>query len=131
MFLFKDTFRRERSLAYQRVLKRNLEENQRSEAQSHASSKNTDEKTPSTDVSAAEAADPQSSAPEFKDIKLSLKDADPVMPMFRVLRYLNNPVILTASGTLSRHAFVLRETYRSQDLYTDFRTPFCTRRPVS
>ncbi|EIW65089.1 MFS general substrate transporter [Trametes versicolor FP-101664 SS1] len=98
VFLFKDTFRRERSLAYQRVLKRNIEESQRSEAQSHASSKNTYEKTPPTEVSAAEAAERKPTAPAFKDIKLSLKDADPVMPMLRVLRYLNNPVILTASG---------------------------------
>lgn len=104
-FLFKDTFRRERSLAYQRVLKRNLEENQRNEAQSRASS----EKKPNAHVADSEAAEGQPTPAAFSDIKLSLKDVDPVMPMLRVLRRLNNPVILVASGEFEKCRCGLRD----------------------
>ncbi|KAH9850637.1 MFS general substrate transporter [Lenzites betulinus] len=96
-FLFKDTFRRERSLVYQRVLKRNLEDEQRDAKKSRTSSKDNESKR-EAQVTDAEAADGQPAPGTFKDIKLSLRDVDPVMPMLRVLRYVNNPVILVASG---------------------------------
>ncbi|KAI0638936.1 MFS general substrate transporter [Trametes polyzona] len=98
VFFFKDTFRRERSLAYQRVLKRNLEENRREEEKSRVSSSNDGENKPEPQISDVEVGDHQHAPPTFSDIRLSVKDVDPVMPMLRVLRYLNNPVILIASG---------------------------------
>ncbi|KAI0358910.1 MFS general substrate transporter [Trametes cingulata] len=98
-FLFKDTFRRERSLAYQRVLRRNLEEPQRGREKPRPTSSQGDENQASTPASEDnEATHRDTAEPAFQSIRLSLKDVDPVMPMLRVLRYLNNPVILTASG---------------------------------
>lgn len=48
------------------------------------------------------------------NFKLSAKDVDPVMPMIRVLRSLNNPVILTASGFIYGFSYsILYTTVRA------------------
>ncbi|KAI0367484.1 MFS general substrate transporter [Pilatotrama ljubarskyi] len=81
-FLFKDTFHRECSLAYHRVLRCNLEKSRPCEEKSPAANNRGVEGQPSA----------------YQNIRLSLKDVDPISPILQVLRYFNNPVILTASG---------------------------------
>ncbi|KAI0088499.1 MFS general substrate transporter [Irpex rosettiformis] len=119
---FKDTFRRERSLTYQRVLQRVKAQQlaaQRSETStlSHITAvekkpprlfgkklfvEDDDEKKPSRDspdVLETRAAVEDVTA-EVKEIKLSLTDVNPVPPMLNVLSRLNNVAILACSGIL-------------------------------
>ncbi|KAI0733600.1 MFS general substrate transporter [Fomitopsis betulina] len=107
-FLFKDTFRRERSLAYQRMLRRALQAQRAEEPQMpmHAFKEpvapSGEHVVTSTDISSVD------------NFKLSAKDVDPVMPMIRVLRSLNNPVILTASGFIYGFSYsILYTTVRA------------------
>ncbi|EMD39683.1 hypothetical protein CERSUDRAFT_111994 [Gelatoporia subvermispora B] len=131
--MFKDTFRRERSLSYQAAVRRVLEHQaaqqaaQRSETSSMThvagvlgtpgsvtpqdisevqSDKLSGKVTPEGEKTVADA-DVEAQAPEMKrapssipDVKLSLKDVNPVGPLIHVLRRLNNIAILTASGLL-------------------------------
>jgi hypothetical protein len=93
-FLFKDTFRRERSLAYQRVLQRNKKlQPQRAKASIPRAVE-----AEKTEVIHSSDYTPRPSSPSLITTKLSLRDIDPITPMLRVLRSLNNPVILSASG---------------------------------
>lgn len=48
------------------------------------------------------------------NFKLSARDVDPIMPMLRVLRSFNNPVILTASGFIYGFSYsILYTTVRA------------------
>ena len=118
---FKDTFRSERSLTYQLVLKRVADQRaaaRRSETSSLSHVTMVD-REPSAWIRAPEKAfqkhetqvtfqDVESQVPvpheedaDVKEIRLSLRDVNPIRPLVAVLRRLNNAAILFASGTRS------------------------------
>lgn len=97
LFLFKDTFRRERSLTYQTVLKRRTHERD-------LKSRNASQVTVTDDATVLGA-----EAPPLKAIKLSLRDINPFPPLWLVLRRKNNLSILFPSGLL--FAFTYSITY--------------------
>lgn len=121
---FKDTFRRERSLTYQTVLKQVLEHEaaKRSETSTVVAGdiheeKNADAPTLNKEVSQidnkvadkdVEAQTPASEqaevAPILNDFRLTLKDVNPIGPIIHVLRRMNNLVILIASGTANNES---------------------------
>lgn len=127
-FFFKDTFRRERSLTYQRVLQRvRLQQlaAQRSETStlSHitavekkpprffgkkSTAKEDDEEKSSRvqpgDLEAQAAV--EDVAAEVQEVKLSLTDVNPVPPMLHVLSRLNNVAILACSGKLPQSSLL-------------------------
>ncbi|KAH9055249.1 major facilitator superfamily domain-containing protein [Lactarius vividus] len=84
VFFFRDTFRKERSLTYQRVLAR------RRSAASKRSSVTSDP----TPVATVAVASPQAGA----EIALSFKDVNPFPPLFLVLKRRNNIATLFPSG---------------------------------
>lgn len=126
LVLFKDTFRRERSLAYQLVLKRDRERALRSLGHSRAQSRRASQETvqmaeiaaQSAGAEASAAADrekaPRTSAAPRSDpptlvvaeIKPSFWDVNPFPPLWQILHRLNNLLILIASG-----ACTLRRLY--------------------
>ena len=115
LFLFKDTYRRERSLTYQSVLRRHERERLRSLAASKRSSmmtvydkappsvdKDSDDKdpattqvTPNVDIEAGRPERPREPSPEAK---MTLSDVNPIPPMWKIIRRWNNLVILISSG---------------------------------
>ncbi|EIN12476.1 MFS general substrate transporter [Punctularia strigosozonata HHB-11173 SS5] len=95
VFIFKDTFRRERSLTYQQVLRR-LEQ-ERSAASTAANSKRASQVT-------------LSPVKRLDEITLSLKDVNPIGPVFMVLRRLNNFTILFASGLIFSFSYSISYT---------------------
>lgn len=118
-FLFKDTFRKERSLTYQNVLKRRIRERQQHEQQKTRRSRSGDV-TPATarpsvenehaseKMTRAEQGSPKDleaqkvvvSAEVMKEIKPSLADVNPLPPYWRVIKQKNNLVAITSSGQL-------------------------------
>jgi MFS family permease len=83
LFFFKDTFRRERSLTYQDVLRHKLHEHAvKMTGHQH--------EHPGQDVEKQE--------PKDIVIKLSIKDMNPVRPIVQVLIRFNNLLVLLASG---------------------------------
>ena len=121
--VFKDTFRRERSLTYQSVLWRMRRQRMKTQAALRgqelevvsASEKKTkeadsQEDSPGTPVSA--------SNQNIQEIKLSLKDVNPFSPLIMVIRRMNNVIILSASGiSMSRLLGYTLITSRLQDFY--------------
>lgn len=121
---FKDTFRRERSLTYQLVLRRvraQQEAARRSETStmSHVTAveREDDETVHQRTISEPKTADsdgkrerqritfqdveaqtPSADGVRLTEVKLSLKDVNPIPPMWAVLRRPNNLTILFASG---------------------------------
>lgn len=123
---FKDTFRRERSLTYQSVLKRVLahEAAKLSETstvvagdipeEKHSRSLDKEvqqiaDKVTDKDV---EAQNPEQTevAPIINEIKLSFKDVNPIGPIIHVLRRMNNLVTLTASGLIFAFSYSISYT---------------------
>ncbi|KAJ7619375.1 vacuolar DHA amino acid exporter [Roridomyces roridus] len=94
LLLFKDTFRKERSLTYQSVVKRRL----RVAAESSATSTLVAEKD--SDLEKGQTA-------VLPVVKLSLRDVNPFPPIWIVLRRMNNLVILFASGLMYAFNFVV------------------------
>ena len=121
--VFKDTFRRERSLTYQSVLWRMRRQRMKTQAALRgqelevvsASEKKTkeadsQEDSPGTPVSA--------SNQNIQEIKLSLKDVNPFSPLIMVIRRMNNVIILSASGiAISKLLGYTLITSRLQDFY--------------
>jgi len=110
---FRDTFRRERSMTYQTVLKRVLENEAKKVAEAQAAPPESEKAAQDDGASArvgtaADQPDVEAQtvhevsvvAPPIKEIRLSLKDVNPLGPMVHVLRRLNNVTILVASGLL-------------------------------
>ncbi|GBE87222.1 vacuolar DHA amino acid exporter [Sparassis latifolia] len=112
---FKDTFRKERSTTYQSVLKRVLEQAAKkaelSATESTAGGREKQQAVNEKRDSAAtvgpadtdlERQDQQDDAIEVavKEVKVSLKDVNPVVPIIHVLRRKNNLAILFGSGLL-------------------------------
>jgi MFS family permease len=88
LFLLKETFRRQRSLVFQTILKKRMRTQEVSVTEEHKSvSIRTNNDTPTADV-------PEVSA----EITLSLTDVNPIPPCFRVLQRWNNIAILVPSG---------------------------------
>ncbi|KAJ8690655.1 hypothetical protein PTI98_012065 [Pleurotus ostreatus] len=138
LFFFKDTWRKERSLTYQNVLRARLRELEASEnKRDSVSAKNLGAETPLpdhascvTEITAApteksaHTADPLIDilkntvveskglppALELPEIKLSLKDVNPVRPLLLVLRRPNNCIILLASGSFFAFGFLISYT---------------------
>ncbi|KAF5362918.1 hypothetical protein D9758_007097 [Tetrapyrgos nigripes] len=111
---FQDTFRHERSSAYQAILKRRLAE--------HVTSKKLPSKedvaprgavviqqTPETDVEKQVVSQAQV-VNVASDIKLSLMDVNPVKPMIAVIIRRYNYTILIASGILFAFSFLIMYT---------------------
>ncbi|KAG9315514.1 vacuolar DHA amino acid exporter [Chiua virens] len=128
-FLFKDTFRKERSLTYQNVLKRRTHERKLTEEKDGArkeqivSEKKTSEdgtsgtQTPIGDVEA------QPTVPDLaiKEVKLSMADVNPFPPYLRILSRKNNLFILIPSGLLFAFSFSITYTCaRTLSLYYDY-----------
>ncbi|KAI0927466.1 hypothetical protein AcV5_007999 [Taiwanofungus camphoratus] len=108
---FKDTFRRERSLSYQTALKRLLEQQavKKAAALHRQRTDGCEEKEKDAEGAVGSATatvverDLESQAvpaEPVKEVKLSLKDVNPVGPIVHVLRRANNVTILFASGLL-------------------------------
>jgi len=102
LFLFKDTFRKERSMTYQNVLKRRVQKQRSSERQDESltiSEKESEEdgetQMRSKDVEAQRTVIPASAIDE---ITLSIADVNPFPPYISILSRKNNLVILVASG---------------------------------
>ncbi|KAG2352994.1 MFS general substrate transporter [Suillus spraguei] len=86
IFLFKDTFRKERSVTYQNVLKSRLRKQQSPEAKKESqnipkSEAGGENQTTSKDIEAQQPAIP---APAVKDVKLSMVDVNPFPPYLRL-----------------------------------------------
>lgn len=130
--LFKDTFRRERSLAYQAALRRMQIVKQRKSsgentpAVSQTTTLNspdcqdkkidksgqevvTSEKDAEAQIANSSTVVERSEPQNIQDIKLSLKGVNPVTPLFAILRRRNNLAILAASGT--------RQTFSSSSYF--------------
>lgn len=104
--LFKDTFRRERSLTYQNVLRRRTNGGKRVSKESPK------------DI---EAQPPIATAVDAKDITLSFADVNPFPPYINILRRKNNLVILMPSGLLFAFGFSITYTCaRTLALYYDY-----------
>jgi len=102
LFLFKDTFRKERSVTYQNVLKRRVRGQRSSERKDESltiSEKESEEdgetQMRSKDVEAQRTVIPASA---INEITLSIADVNPFPPYISVLSRKNNLVILVASG---------------------------------
>jgi hypothetical protein len=104
LLFFNDTFRQERSLAYQNVLERRLKETSNEsmleprdvEAQAHTPEQNIEDASAEKHPSEGFATMDEIQATPV--VKLSLKDVNPFKPLALVLRRWNNVVILFASG---------------------------------
>ncbi|KIK98548.1 hypothetical protein PAXRUDRAFT_823776 [Paxillus rubicundulus Ve08.2h10] len=127
LFLFNDTFRKERSLAYQNILKRHVREHRFTQAAQNeerpASEKKMSEEgggeqlTPK-DIEAQPVVIP---AVAIRDVKLSFADVNPFPPYLRILSRKNNVVILIPSGLLFAFSFSITYTCaRTLALYYNY-----------
>lgn len=66
---------------------------------------------------------PLAAEAELKEIRLSLRDVNPIRPMIDAIRRLNNIAILTASGAFSSQAGLLRYPHPGQVLFMGLVTP--------
>ena len=105
LFLFKDTFRKERSLTYQiavkkRIQERKLEQEKGVARKEPGSEKMSDDGTPGVQTPKGEVqAQPVvASALTIKEVKLSIADVNPFPPYLRILSRKNNLAILIPSG---------------------------------
>ncbi|EIW78222.1 vacuolar DHA amino acid exporter [Coniophora puteana RWD-64-598 SS2] len=126
-FLFKDTFRKERSITYQNVLKRRIRERQLNEQKKKDQLRSGDvtpasaERLPgggaqvekqvqqTGDLEAQRTTSVNVTADAMKEVKPSFADINPIPPYLRVLRRKNNVAILVPSGLL--FAFSMSITY--------------------
>lgn len=92
---FKDTFRRQRSLAYQSALRHLLKEREdREKVRRHHEESKRKEKSHPRDLEA-------SRQPSIDEIRLSIKEVNPIRPIGVVMRRMNNLSILFPSGMRS------------------------------
>ncbi|KAG2742436.1 MFS general substrate transporter [Suillus brevipes Sb2] len=122
LFLFKDTFRKERSVTYQNVLISRLREQQSSEAKDESrnisKSEMGGEQTTSKDIEAQRTVIPASA---IKDVKLSMVDVNPFPPYLSIVSRKNNLVILVASGLTFAFSFSITYTCaRTLSMYYDY-----------
>jgi multidrug resistance protein len=129
-FLFKDTFRKERSLSYQNVLKRRVQDRKLEQEKDSTGGERpvSEKKTPEDETSGVqtpkgdvEARPVVVSTAAIKGVKLSIADVNPFPPFLQILSRRNNVCILTSSGLL--FAFCYSITYtcaRTLSLYYDY-----------
>ncbi|KAG2351278.1 hypothetical protein BDR07DRAFT_1320497 [Suillus spraguei] len=123
IFLFKDTFRKERSVTYQNVLKSRLREQQSSEAKDELQNISKSEaggehQTSLKDIEAQRSVIPASA---IKDVQLSMIDVNPFPPYLSVVSRKNNLVVLTASGLIFAFSFSVTYTCaRTLSMYYDY-----------
>ncbi|KAF8574318.1 vacuolar DHA amino acid exporter [Ramaria rubella] len=109
---FKDTFRRERSLSYQSALRQATREREeklraKEEARRHVS-KNEKHEEAAAGLPADIEAHPEE--PTLADIRLSLRDINPIGPLGTVLKRLNNLAILFPSSMLFGFTYCMTYT---------------------
>ncbi|KAI6046702.1 vacuolar DHA amino acid exporter [Pisolithus marmoratus] len=116
LFLFKDTFRRARSLTYQNILRRRRQQLCFSEAKIFNGEKRVNEeslKDPETQ--------PYITTEGDEDITLSFADVNPLPPYVNIWRRKNNLMILTSSGLLYGLSYSITYTCaRTLALYYDY-----------
>ncbi|KAG1809824.1 MFS general substrate transporter [Suillus plorans] len=125
LFLFKDTFRKERSMTYQDVLKRRLREQQSSEVKDgsrNISEKelqvNDEDQTSSNDIEAQPTVIPASAV---REVQLSIADVNPFPPYLSIISRKNNIAILTASGLVYAFGFSIMYTCaRTLSMYYNY-----------
>lgn len=123
LFLFKDTFRKERSVTYQNVLNSRLREQQSSEAEDKSPNISKSEvggenQTTSKDIEAQRTVIPASA---INDVKLSMADVNPFPPYLSIVSRKNNLVILIASGLTFAFSFSITYTCaRTLSMYYDY-----------
>ncbi|KAG1900320.1 MFS general substrate transporter [Suillus fuscotomentosus] len=123
LFLFKDTFRKERSVTYQNVLNSRLGEQQSSEAKDESQNISKSEvggenQTTSKDIEAQRTVIPASA---IKDIKLSIADVNPLPAYLSIVGRKNNVPILIASGfTLGLTFSIAYTSARTLSMYYDY-----------
>jgi len=120
--LFKDTFRRERSLAYQAALRRvHVQSQKRGAVQtpSQVSSLGNEKKTCDNEKASSrgdlqncvtQEVGPAREPPKVDKIKLNLTDVNPLAPLLLILRRPNNFVILLASGFMFAFSYCIAYT---------------------
>ncbi|KAH0830429.1 major facilitator superfamily domain-containing protein [Lanmaoa asiatica] len=103
---FKDSFRKERSLSYQNVLRRRLEEHRLSAAApsridiAESSVDKSQQKHSGKTIAEPEAGTTTPNTLHVKDITLSFMDVNPFPPIISVSKRWNNNAILLASGLI-------------------------------
>ncbi|KAJ7160911.1 vacuolar DHA amino acid exporter [Mycena filopes] len=106
LIFFKDTFRKERSLTYQNVLKSRLKSQAANASAETSCTATVAEKEP-----VAPSGDLEKQAevvvPAIPEVNLTLRDVNPFKPLWLVLRRINNLVILFASGLMFAFTFVV------------------------
>lgn len=120
LILFKDTYRRERSLTYRSALKRlvaSQEHVQSSKESTIARKEFSMDQTPVKDAekqlqSLDDPGDTPvvTSTPRLDDVRLSIQDINPFPPYFRILSRKNNILILTSNGFIVGFSFCLSYT---------------------
>ncbi|KAF7767901.1 hypothetical protein Agabi119p4_7144 [Agaricus bisporus var. burnettii] len=100
-FLFNDTFRKERSLTYQAILKRRLQE--------RCEKLQLDPESKKEDVS-ADAMSNWIDADELGEVRITLRDVSPFKPIYLVLRRWNNVAILIVTGVMMGWQFLISYT---------------------
>jgi len=113
LFLFKDTFRKQRSLTYQSAIRRHIWEDEMRRAKQasqetvmstavghpHVTEKDLEtEKTTHVSQEDVESQITPKTLPKAAEVKISLRDINPIGPLWAILRRTNNLVILFASG---------------------------------
>ncbi|KAF8441022.1 major facilitator superfamily domain-containing protein [Boletus edulis BED1] len=129
LFLFKDTFRKERSMMYQNVLKRRTQERNLAQEKNVTRGRpvigekisedgTSGAQMPRGDAEAQHAIVPAVAA---KEVKLSITDVNPFPPYLRVISRRNNLAILIPSGLLFAFSFSITYTCaRTLSLYYDY-----------
>ncbi|KAH7885145.1 vacuolar DHA amino acid exporter [Phlebopus sp. FC_14] len=112
-FLFRDTFRKERSLTYQNVLRKRLREQtlaQQKEGQNVKGKNVTEDEGQARTPDDVEAQPAIAQAPAINEVKLSLADVNPLPPYLVILKRKNNVAILIPSGILFAFSFSIAYT---------------------
>ncbi|KAG1908747.1 vacuolar DHA amino acid exporter [Suillus fuscotomentosus] len=125
LFLFKDTFRKERSMTYQDVLRKRLREQQSSEAEDGSrnisekeSQVNDEDHTSSNDIEAQPTVIPASA---IREVQLSIADVNPFPPYLSVISRRNNIAILIASALIFAFSFSIMYTCaRTLSMYYNY-----------
>ncbi|KIY52437.1 MFS general substrate transporter [Fistulina hepatica ATCC 64428] len=121
LLFFRDTYRRERSMAYQAVLKKHLRAQMRAALKSQETTHTIvqeleDEKATAKDRGKSEACDESQhpadlekrvQRPALPEVKVTLRDVNPFAPVWLIVQRWNNVNILFASGLLFSFNFVV------------------------
>ncbi|KAG1823574.1 major facilitator superfamily domain-containing protein [Suillus subaureus] len=120
LVLFKDTYRRERSLTYCSALQRLLTSKERVRSPNESiivGHESNNDQTPVMDVEkqlqpldVPDHISTVTSTPGLDDVKLSLRDINPFPPCFRILSRKNNVLILIANGLIFGFTYCLSYT---------------------